>query len=257
MNRYVLSCIATLAIALSSVNTLAITVNLSASKDNTLYESPSGHLSNGEGSHFFAGFTGQAQLTRGLLMFDVAAELPSDAIITNATLTMRVSAAASPGIIDGIELRRVTTDWGEGSSVATGGGGGGGGGGPAADGDATWLHAFSPSTFWTNAGGDFVSTISATQGVGELGLYEWTSSQLASDVQDMLDTPNNNFGWIVFGDESASHSAKRFHSRESTSPPMLSIEYDLRVPEPTTSTIILGLLALGGIRPAEFSSLDF
>ncbi len=41
----------------------------------------------------------------------------------------------------------------------------------------------------------------------------------------MLDTPNANFGWIVFGNETFTQTSKRFSSRESSNPPVLTIEY--------------------------------
>ncbi len=48
---------------------------------------------------------------------------------------------------------------------------------------------------------------------------------MVSDVQSWLDNPAGNFGWLVLGDESASPTSKRFDTRESTTPPVLTIEY--------------------------------
>jgi hypothetical protein len=45
------------------------------------------------------------------------------------------------------------------------------------------------------------------------------------DVQSWLDNPAYNFGWLVLGDESTIATSKRFDTRESTSPPVLTIEY--------------------------------
>ncbi len=204
---------------------IANTINLNAAKDNTLYESFNGLLSNGAGTGLFAGRTQQGfeEIRRGLIMFDVAAQLPSSATITSATLTMNVSIVAS-SLGESIQLRRVATDWGEAGSIA---GDGGGGGANALPGDVTWTHSFSPSTSWTNSGGDYSGVVSASQSVGDTGSYAWTSQQLADDIQDMLDTPNGNFGWIVLGNESFSQTAKRFDSRESTNPPVLTIEFNV------------------------------
>jgi len=83
-------------------------------------------------------------------------------------------------------------------------------------------------------GGDFSSTVSASQSVGAIGEYAWSSAQMVADVQSWLDNPANNFGWLVLGDESESATAKRFDTRESTSPPVLSIEYSVApLPRPT------------------------
>ena len=45
------------------------------------------------------------------------------------------------------------------------------------------------------------------------------------DVQSWLDDPASNFGWLVLGDESEISTAKRFDTRESASPPVLTIIY--------------------------------
>ena len=57
---------------------------------------------------------------------------------------------------------------------------------------------------------------------------------MVADVQDWLDNPANNFGWIVIGDESSSRTAKRFDSRENPTEgnrPQLTVNYT----EATTS----------------------
>ena len=55
---------------------------------------------------------------------------------------------------------------------------------------------------------------------------------MIADVQSWLDNPATNFGWLVLGDESASATAKRFDTRESASPPVLTIEYTRTTPSP-------------------------
>ena len=65
-------------------------------------------------------------------------------------------------------------------------------------------------------GGDFSSTVSATQAVDGNGAYVWGSTaQMVADVQGWLDSPAANFGWIVLGDEQQSTTAKRFDSRQN------------------------------------------
>lgn len=48
---------------------------------------------------------------------------------------------------------------------------------------------------------------------------------MIADVQAWLDNPASNFGWLVLGDETGIATAKRFDTRESASPPVLTIAY--------------------------------
>src|SRR5712691_6169329 len=52
------------------------TVVLAPSKDNTLYQTSNGSLSNGAGIHLFAGMTNRRERRRALLAFDVASQIP-------------------------------------------------------------------------------------------------------------------------------------------------------------------------------------
>ena len=64
---------------------------------------------------------------------------------------------------------------------------------------------------------------------------------MIADVQSWLDSPANNFGWLILGDESGIATAKRFDTRESTDPPVLAIQYVTGHPTPTptlTPTVI-------------------
>ena len=60
---------------------------------------------------------------------------------------------------------------------------------------------------------------------------------MIADVQLWLDNPASNFGWLVLGDESTSATAKRFDTRESDSPPVLTIVYTAPTPTPTPTPI--------------------
>ena len=68
---------------------------------------------------------------------------------------------------------------------------------------------------------------------------------MVADVQSWLDNPANNFGWLVKGDESTSTTAKRFDSRQSTVPPVLTIEYTQATPTPTPTPGPITLTAFG------------
>ena len=201
----------------------AATISIMPSKDNTLYEfdPDDGDHSNGAGFHFFAGETAMSELRRGVLAFDIAGSIPHGSIITSVTLSMNMSRTISetPRIV---ELHKLLADWGEGTSDAPGEEGDGA---PATTNDATWRHRFFDTIFWAMEGGDFSPTVSASQSVGPVGPYTWNSAQMVADVQSWVNNPAGNFGWLVLGDESAAGTTKRFDTRESASPPVLTIEY--------------------------------
>lgn len=197
-------------------------VGLPSVADNTLYEDAAGGVSNGAGSFMFVGRASVRR--RAVVRFDVAGNLPAGAIITNASLILFMSRTNATNSLVPIGLHRLTSSWSEGTSNA---GDPGGSGAASTPGDATWIHTSWPGSLWTSPGGDFTATVTATTMVQSVGSYTWTSPQLVADVQDMLDNPAANFGWILVGDESPpTTNAKRFETRESAigSGPILSID---------------------------------
>lgn len=208
--------------ALASANI----INIMPSKDNTLYEydPAEGDHSNGAGFHLFAGENAQGEVRRGVLAFDIAGTIPPGSTITAVSLSMNMSMTPAGTVT--VELHKLLADWGEGTSHAPMGEGDGA---PATPDDATWRHRFFDSVFWTTLGGDFSATVSASQSVGATGHYTWSSAQMVADVQSWLDNPAGNSGWLVLGDETAIATAKRFDTRESASPPLLTIEF-IRAP---------------------------
>jgi hypothetical protein len=202
---------------------IADVININPIKDNTLYEydPAQGDQSNALGNHFFAGETAMGELRRGVLAFDVAGNIPAGSAILGVTLSLNMSRTftETPRTV---ELHRRLADWFEVTSVAPGEEGDGA---PATTNDATWRHRFFDSIFWTTEGGDFSATMSASQSVGAVGMYTWSSSQMVADVQSWLNDPATNFGWLVLGDESDIATAKRFDTRESASPPVLTIQF--------------------------------
>jgi hypothetical protein len=220
--------------AASSAN--AAIINLMPSKDNTLYEfdPKEGDNSNGAGFYFFAGKTIMSELRRAVFAFDVAGSIPPGSIITSVTLTMNMSRTHGDTARI-VELHKLLADWGEGTSHAQGEEGDGA---PAMPNDATWRHRFFDTIFWSMQGGDFSAIVSASQSVGPVGQYTWSSAQMVADVQSWVNNPASNFGWLVLGDESAAGTTKRFDTRESASPPVLTIQYVVRAtpgprPRPT------------------------
>lgn len=198
-------------------------VDVSAVKDNTLYEDPDGNLSNGAGQHFFAGMTARSEIRRGLVAFDLSS-VPAGVTVDSVQIHLQMN--KSLGTTHHVHLHRVTRDWGEGSSDS--GGQEGGGTTPEA-GDATWLHAIQPGTPWTRQGGDFQSLESAAIPISTTGTAIWYSTSfLVDDVNHWLTTPAENFGWLVMGDELVDSSAMRFSSRENPTAshhPILRIYY--------------------------------
>jgi hypothetical protein len=199
-------------------------ISLAPNKDNTLYEDGSGSLSNGVGTFLFSGRILSGELRRALLAFDIAANIPAGSTINSVTLTLHVSNSTSGN--QSTSLRRLLANWGEGGSNASGAEGMGI---SAMSGDATWLHTFYNTTFWTSAGGDFAGSASATALVGGDGFYTWGSTaQMVADVQGWLDNPASNNGWIVIGNEAVVQTAKRFDSKENPTAgnrPVLMIDY--------------------------------
>ena len=91
----------------------AQTMTFNPSKDNTLFFSANGDVSNGAGPHFFVGTTRTGNIRRGILAFDVSA-IPEGALVTEVTLTMNVSNAKGGPQDTG--LYPVTANWGEAAS---------------------------------------------------------------------------------------------------------------------------------------------
>lgn len=211
---------------ITGVSAHADQIEVTASKDTTLYETLDGSTSNGAGTAMFAGRNSQAtnSIRRALARFDVAASVPPGSTVISVHLTMYNDASNEHD--EPVSLHRVACDWGEGLSVA-----GGGQGAAATSGDATWLHSYFNTQFWVQSGGDFAATASALTIVGTPGAYSWGSTtEMIADVQSWLDDPATNFGWCVVGNETVSSTAKRFATHEeadSARRPRLIVEYVL------------------------------
>ena len=73
----------------------ATVVSLPASKDNTLYESATGALSNATGEYLFTGRTKNGLVRRAVLSFDVASVVPAGSTINSVTLQLHLSRNAN------------------------------------------------------------------------------------------------------------------------------------------------------------------
>jgi hypothetical protein len=226
--------------------THAKNVMISASRDNTIFENAPNN-SGGGMAGIFAGTNSTPSKRRGLIAFDVAANVPSGSTITSVEL--RLYLGLSPNASSqAIGLYRLTADWGEGTSgSSTPTVGGLGNGAPAAVGDATWTARNFGSNPWSNPGatGDFDAAASAVANVGGPpdSPHTWESTTgLVSDVQSWLDSPGSNFGWaLINANEVNAQTFKAFYSRSATlnsenNPldpsfrPTLTVTY---IPEPT------------------------
>jgi hypothetical protein len=206
----------------------SVSAQITATRDNTLYENINGDISNGSGEHFFVGRTGvelSGRIMRGLVAFEIVEQIPQGVIITDVRMTLHMSRTSSgPQVVD---LHRVTTNWGEGTSDAPNNEGSGA---QATNFDATWVHTFYPNSLWTNTGGDFVGSSSAAQMVDTVGFYTWGSTtEMIADVQNWIDNPSENFGWLLMGNESSEQTSKRFDSKENitlANRPVIIITYE-------------------------------
>jgi hypothetical protein len=199
------------------------TVIVTAAKDNTLYQSSSGSLSNGAGEYMFVGRTYSGMLRRAVVAFDLTGKVPAGSKVVSATLTLHLSKSQAGGIR--VRVHRLNADWGEAGSRA---GGEQGGGTTPQPGDVTWTHRFSGGQTWGFPGGDFVSAESGAIVVDQIGAYSWSTAQLLSDVQAWVADASKNFGWVLIGDEANTQTTKRFYTRQFSSEgsrPALRIEF--------------------------------
>jgi hypothetical protein len=202
---------------------LGETVTVVPTRDNTLYQSTSGDVSNGAGVSIFAGVTNQVLKSRAVVYFDLSS-IPAGSTITDAQLRVFCTRTQSSGA--NVFVHRVLASWGEGTSIA---GGGGGAGGPSTAGDATWIHRFYQTQNWSTPGGDFSPVISTSKFVSAQNqAYTFPSQpQFVADVQGWVDAPASNFGLLLKTNELASGDVFRFASREDSADqgPRLTITY--------------------------------
>lgn len=198
----------------------AVTVQLAAAQDTTIYEAGN-DLSNGAGEFILAGGG-----TRGLVQFDLnAAQIPDGATVIDAVLTLNV--ATSSGSTAGVSVHRVTTSWGEGNSNAEGDETAGAAARPF---DATWQFASFGGTQWQQEGGDILGASSSTT-VGATGTYEWFGGGLIDDAQQWLDDAATNFGWLLNLDGPALKSFVSKDGPDAALAPTLELTYETP-PEP-------------------------
>ncbi|MBN8645506.1 MAG: multicopper oxidase domain-containing protein [Planctomycetes bacterium] len=203
------------------------TVNLTPTADATLYQDTEGDIANGAGQSLYAGKTNQSSnfLRRTLIKFDLSS-IPAGSTITAVNLKLRCSKVPTGAVgTYSFTLTKVSTTWGEGTSNASGDEGAGT---TATTNSATWQHRFYSATTWTTAGGTTTGGVSATTSVTNTGNYNWTSAAMVTDVQNWLNSPATNNGWMLKGNETTAKSARQFDSRThptSANRPVLTVTY--------------------------------
>lgn len=222
-------------------------------RDNSIYSESEN--SNGEGK-LFAGQNCSDNTRRALIEFDIASLIPAGATITDVTLTLALENTSPGAGTQDYGIHRVLTEWGEGTSFGTGEGG------EAVAPDATWLDAMFETSEWDDAGGDFNPDASAISPISELiGTYTWSSPEMVNNVQDWLDYPGSNHGWILIGDEEVTCTARRFGSKDAGDAPILEVTYTCTdaAPVAKSQALTLYLDETGSITvsPEDFDNGSF
>ena len=213
---YSISCYLLLLVVLPYAS-LAQPINVTTlfpDKDNTLIESPTGSFSNGASASLFVGRVGTQgdfTLRRAVLHFDLEAHIPQGESILKGQLKLTVTRTPDNNAYT-FTLHRLLTDWGEGTSNASGGIGA-----LSTQDDATWIHSFYPDIHWATPGGDFVDTPSAEIEMGSPGTYLIDNAPgVLEDLNFWQTHPEQNFGWVLIGNESGlAFAVKQIGSRES------------------------------------------
>ncbi len=200
-------------------------------QDTTLYEN--NPTTNGGGWQALAsGYTLSGSPRRSLIRFDLF-QIPFGSTITSARLDLHLEIAASRGVEETtLSLHRVTAPWVEGTGLDGSPPAGGGGMGDVLQGTACWNDAALGTTPWATAGGDFVTTPSASTLVPNFVDidYTWDGEDVTADVQAMRDGTVPNYGWILVEELDVFGSGRAFLSSEAAAEfgpgPRLTVEFD-------------------------------
>ncbi len=245
--------------ALAAMPSIAVagTVILGAGKVSTIFENQPTH-SIGKGPAAFVGGDASGSPRRGMIDFNLAANIPAGATITDVQLTVFLAGVAATDTTPReIDLYRITADWAHGP---TGLGvtqiDGTDQGFPAIAPSPTWFdRRYQQSQPWASPGGDFAAGVSAASLIGQAigSAYSWSSSQMVADAQAMLDAPSTNQGWeLLNAHEWSANTYRIFYTQawdDTALRPQLQVSYVLAaVPEPATAGLLIGGLLLVAAR---------
>lgn len=174
----------------------------------------SGLPDNNAGAHpwFDAGTDGVGGTRRGLLRFSVGT-IPAGSTITSAVVRLKITRVPITAPLDStFDLYRLNAAWGEGDKV-------GNNGLAATAGEANWNDRLLGTAAWTapGAASDAAASASGSAAGSSVAntIISFTGGGLVSDVQTWLDTPAQNFGWLLTSQgEGSSRTARGFGSRE-------------------------------------------
>lgn len=199
------------AMAVGAASAQAEVVDIAAAQDATLLGGSDATTNNSLADPgIFVGTDGEGNPKRGLIEFNIASAVPATATITGVELELTVGqVAGSGGGVSGggsgpetMGLYDQTQAWGQPTNFpgATSFGGHGHGAAPDA-GDATWNYAFYPSTAWNVSGGNWTSSSTDLADAQVFGMdnyvASWSSAAMVAAVQNWLDNPSKNNGWLI------------------------------------------------------------
>jgi hypothetical protein len=220
---------------LVTCSAFADSVTLTANADTHLFE-PAPDNNAGGNPFFSSGANFSLKRTRSLVKFNLAGQIPANASIQSASLTLTVTNVPFSSTDSIFDLHRLLVDWGEGTGTSAADGGR-----AAVAGEATWNHRFHPSTSWSAVGaaapGDFSSTVSTSKLLQDVGTYTFSSTpEMVADIRQWVANPSTNFGWILISEsEDTTGTHRMFASRESSAnnKPTLVVQFVI----PVTPTI--------------------
>lgn len=164
---------------------------------------------------------------RALLKFDIPSNIPSNAIVTSASLTLTLVSAPSTTNL-WFSLHKILQDWSE-SAV-------------------TWTNRLLPPPApWNTPGGasplDFSGSITQSNLITGVGVFTFVSNpSMVADVQDWASNPSGNSGWALICElEALEKSKRKFASREAgsaNSRPRLVVEFALPANAPTLTVLV-------------------
>ncbi|MDA7915733.1 spondin domain-containing protein [Verrucomicrobia bacterium] len=235
---------------------MAASVTIPASADTSLFEDkPTFNLGNLD--DLPAGTTKNGFKGRMLIQFQPDLAIPPGSIVTSASLILHVEKDPKSPQPSVFELRRILIDWEEGIQS-------GPQGATADNGEPSWSHRSAPSTTWSSPGGsigtDFSNDISGTFAMSGIGNYSFPdNSQLVADVQNFLDNPTSNFGWVIMTQsEEIPSTSRRITTREgSADVPSLIVTYTLPpgwITDVTAGSSSLDITWQGGAPPYQLQN---
>ncbi len=210
---------------------------LSPVADTSLFEqNPDNNL--GGATNCVAGSNTSGLRSRALLRFDLTGQLPTNAVIQSAALTVNIIIVPGGGGVGStFDLRRMLVGWTEGTGTTSMGQ-------AAKTGESTWNHRAHPSVSWSTPGGaisnEYSPTVSSSVPIDAIGAYTFvTTTNMVADVQQLLLNPSTNFGWAMFSEsEGVGQTSRRFASREAgVIGPLLTITYTVASGPPAAPTL--------------------